>query len=383
MKNTVVIDTFSIDGFHEVFNASFLYVILNSTIGPITYVADQSAIKAIHELLKNDERFQEAARRVRFKSKTLPKGLSFYAIFIRYLYGAFLNIFYMFKYKDQRVIFPALNPIFSIFIKPILKISNIETYVVCHGELGYLFSKFKTTSPLFWYSSLMEPFFKGKLPKNLKLIMLGESIVQNFSVHYSHLVPNILAIHHPYIFKDFPTQSKINSTSTNICFGWVGVATAAKGFSFFNEIALCFYRKYPHRFSAYLIGWHPFKIQDYPHINFSSQPNVFLERSEFDSSVSNLDYILFLYDNEHYRYTASGAIFDAIQHEKPIIALRNDYFESIFKSCGPIGFLCDTKEEIFQVIEAVLNDEIDVQQFFVNLKAARSIFDSQHMKIIF
>lgn len=382
MKNTVVIDTFSIDGFHEVFNASFLYVILNSTIGPVTYIADKSAIKAIQELLKEDQGFRDAVRRVRFKPKTLPKGLSFYAIFFRYLYGAFLNIFYMFKYKERRVIFPALNPIFSLFLKFILKIGKIETYVVCHGELGYLFSKYRKTSPLFWYSAFMRPFFKGNLPeKNLKLIMLGGSIVQNFTAKYPHLAPNIISMHHPYIFKDFPAKTARKSSS--ICFGWVGVATEAKGFSVFNEIANCFSEKYPDRFLAYLVGWHPFKLQEYPHINFLSQPNIFLDRSEFNKGVAKLDYILFLYDNEHYRYTASGAIFDAIQQEKLIIALRNDYFESIFNVCGPIGFLCETKEEIFQVIEAVLNDKIDVKQFFVNLKIARNIFDSQHMKIIF
>lgn len=380
MKNTVVIDTFSIGGFHEIFNSAFLCVILNSTSGPVTYIADVTAIEGIHRLLKENQSFRDAVKRVRFKSKTLPRGLSFYAIFFRYLYGAFLNILYLFKYRSSRIIFPALNPIFAVFLKNTVKIFKNETYVVCHGELGYLFANFKKDSPLFWYSSFIKPFFKNNLPENLKLIILGPSIVRNFSAHYPHLVSNIMAMHHPYIFQDLPTLTKKISVSIRI--GWVGVATDAKGFPIFNEISKYFAAKYPDHFSAHLIGWHTFPIEEYPHIQFLSPPNVFVERSEFNNAVADLDYIVFFYDKEHYRYTASGAIFDAIQQRKLVIALRNDYFESIFNACGPIGFLCDTKEEIFQVIELILNDKLDVEHFFVNLEIARKTFDCQHMKII-
>ncbi|WP_223584155.1 hypothetical protein [Sphingobacterium sp. GVS05A] len=379
MKKTVIVDTFSIGGFHEMFNTSFLYVILNSSTSPLLYIADKSAINAIVKLLKEDQEFQGLSNRITFKPKNLPKGNSFYAIFFRYLFGTFLNIFYLLKFKSSRIVFPALNPVFAVFLKIILRMLETEVYVVCHGELGYLFSTYRITSPLYWYSSFLKPFFRGTLPKNLKLIILGPSIVQNFTRHYPNLTGNIVTMHHPYIFNE--SLPKVNKRGVMTRFGWVGVATQAKGFKIFDEISHYFSEKYPEQFSAHLIGWHNFETDEYPWIKFASGPNVFLDRNEFDKEVGILDYILFFYDNRHYQFTASGAIFDAIQQDKFIIALRNDYFESVFNACGPIGFLCDSKEEIYEVVEQVMRGEVDLKQFSVNLKAARYIFGAQQMKM--
>lgn len=380
MKKIIFIDTFSVGGFHEMFNASFLYVVLNNSTSPVTYVADESAINAIRQLLKDDLKFQELLKGVTFKSKNLPKGISFYAIFFRYLYGAFFNIFYLFQFRTSRIIFPALNPLFGIFLKIFVKIFNTETYVVCHGELGYLFSKHRVSSPLFWYTSFLRPFFAYSMPETLKLILLGPSIVKNFTAHYPKLLPNILTVNHPYIFNQ--NQPQVRKVSSIVRFGWVGVATEAKGFPIFDEITRYFSAHYPKQFSAHFVGWHPFSEEAYPQIHFASRAHVFLDRGIFNQAVSQLDYILFFYNNSQYQYTASGAIFDAIQHNKFIIALHNDYFESIFSACGPIGFLCDSKEEIFRIIESILRNEVDVQQFFLNLQVARTIFSCRQMKLM-
>ncbi|MEN5058246.1 hypothetical protein [Sphingobacterium kitahiroshimense] len=379
MKKTVVIDTFSVGGFHEMFNASFLYVILNSTTGPVNYIADRTAIQAITLLLKNNNQLGDLLERVIFLDKTLPKGLSFYAIFFRYLYGTLLNIFYLFKFRSSKVIFPALNPLFGIFLKQLVKILKTDTYVVCHGELGYLFSRYSLLSPLFWYSAFLRPFFSGTLPSTLKLILLGPSIVQNFTVHYPRLFPNIVSMHHPYIFSNIRT--KVRTTNSVLKFGWVGVATEAKGFPIFDKMTRHFSNEYPNRFSAHFVGWHPFSFDSYPQITFTSQAHEFLDRSVFDQAVSDLDYILFFYSNAQYRYTASGAIFDAIEHGKLIIALRNDYFEAIFEACGAIGFLCDSIEDMYHIVEQLLREEIKVDQFYANLQKARKIFSCAHIKL--
>ena len=380
MKKTVVIDTFSIGGFHEMFNASFLYVIFNSTEGPITYIADKTAVQSIKQLLKNNSQFHELLERVTFKEKCLLKGLSFYAIFFRYFFGALLNIFYLFRYRRYRIMFPALNPVFSIFLKMILKVQKIETYVVCHGELSYLFTSYRKTSPLFWYASFLRPFFSGLLPSSLKLILLGPSIVRNFTVHYSKLLPNIVSIPHPYIFNE--VEIRRSQDNQVVHFGWVGVAIEAKGFSIFAKMVRHFSERYNHIFAAHLVGWHPFSEDAYPSIQFASPAHIFLERPLFNQAVSQLDYILFFYNNAQYQYTASGAIFDAIQHGKLIIALRNDYFESVFEACGAIGFLCDSIEDMYLIIESLLRKEVEVEQFYDNLQTARKIFSCEHIKLM-
>lgn len=378
MKKTVVIDTFSIGSFHEMFNASFLCVLLKNSEDSIDYIADSSAVESIKKLLIEDTDFEQWSKRVVFTEVRLPKGNTFYAIFFRYLYGAILNLIYIFKFKSYRVIFPSLNPLFAVFLKAVLNRRSIETFVVCHGELGYLFTKYPVKSPLFWYAMFLRPFFKKSLPADLRLIVLGSSIRRNLLKKYPYLEPSILSIHHPYIFKNLP----VTRPNSQVCnFGWVGVATEAKGFHLFSELVEYFSGKYKENFSAYLIGWHPFVVDNYPHIKFVSSSHTFLDRQVFDKAVGELNFILFFYNNVQYKYTASGAIFDAIQHRRPVIALRNDYFEEVFETCGSIGFLCDSVDEMYSVIDRLINKKVEIEHFFTNLEKARFFFSAQYMKL--
>jgi hypothetical protein len=56
-----------------------------------------------------------------------------------------------------------------------------------------------------------------------------------------------------------------------------------------------------------------------------------------------------------YKYLASGAVFDAINAEKPIIALRNDYFEYLFSKFGAFGYLADSIDDMADIIRGLLS----------------------------
>lgn len=56
----------------------------------------------------------------------------------------------------------------------------------------------------------------------------------------------------------------------------------------------------------------------------------FVPRDELEARVKKLDFILYLYPTDSYQLMASGAILDALSLQKPIIALKNDYFDYIF-----------------------------------------------------
>ena len=64
------------------------------------------------------------------------------------------------------------------------------------------------------------------------------------------------------------------------------------------------------------------------------------------NQISRLDYALFLFPPERYKFTASGSVFDAIACETPVIALQNDYFEHLFAYCGEFGYLENSVEAI-------------------------------------
>ena len=79
--------------------------------------------------------------------------------------------------------------------------------------------------------------------------------------------------------------------------------------------------------------------------------DVPLSRDEYDRRIQELDYILYFYSSDAYKITASGAIFDAINMRKPIIAIRNDYFQYLFDTYGEFGYLVD---DIYQMREMIL-----------------------------
>ena len=85
--------------------------------------------------------------------------------------------------------------------------------------------------------------------------------------------------------------------------------------------------------------------------------------AEMRTRIDQLDFILFFYNSETYRLTASGTIFDAISRKKPIIALRNDYFEYIFNKFGSIGYLVDSIEEMATLIQHIHSNK-EIQQEF-------------------
>ncbi len=97
--------------------------------------------------------------------------------------------------------------------------------------------------------------------------------------------------------------------------------------------------------------------------------NDFMPRTDYENAISSLHYILFFYPNSMYRYIASGAFFDAISFEKPIIAIRNSFFEYYFNRYGEIGYLCDNLEEMSYYLSNINHERYKLQ--LQNIKQAK------------
>jgi hypothetical protein len=67
-----------------------------------------------------------------------------------------------------------------------------------------------------------------------------------------------------------------------------------------------------------------------------------------------VDYAVFFYPADSYRLTASGAFFDALAFAKPLIAIRNPFFEHYFSRFGDIGYLCDDYAEVKKMVSDIL-----------------------------
>ncbi|GHV72036.1 hypothetical protein AGMMS49928_27070 [Spirochaetia bacterium] len=110
--------------------------------------------------------------------------------------------------------------------------------------------------------------------------------------------------------------------------------------------------------------------------------NQRLPTEELNYLISILHYGIFFYPSNSYRFGASGAVFDLLTFLKPIIAIRNPYFEYLFDKMGNIGFLCDSLDEMTIAIENIIgnNDsELYIQQQN-NIKNGLKYFSLDYLK---
>jgi len=73
----------------------------------------------------------------------------------------------------------------------------------------------------------------------------------------------------------------------------------------------------------------------------------------YNTLIEEMTFCVFFYPSDTYRLTASGALLDALFHLKPVIAITNPYFRYIFNKMGAIGYLCNTIDEIAEVIKGI------------------------------
>ena len=77
-----------------------------------------------------------------------------------------------------------------------------------------------------------------------------------------------------------------------------------------------------------------------------NKDNKHLPRKEYDEIISKMDALYFPYDSNSYRVSASGAVYEAISKQKPIISTENDYFKSLFSQFGQMGYLFNDFSEL-------------------------------------
>lgn len=376
MKNDIVfIDTNSIGNFHEIFNTAF-FKILEKNYDSITYISSDSCIEAISKILK-DKGLSYDESKIRFKKIQVLQGSKSYHIFLRKLFASFLLFFLLIKNRKESITLANLNEFSTLYLNSLVNIFNIKLTIIAHGELEYMIQDVPKNKPIFLYKNLLKRFFKNKISENIQILTLGKSIEDNLKQMFPVNFKIIKSIEHPYFF-DHNEVPEI-SNSNIIRMGIVGTVGENKGMNEF--IKLSQYLKTSIQqgiIEFHVIGKHSYNIENYPQLCFLAKPNTSIPTKEYNDAIQKLDFILFFYNENQYRLTASGAVFDAINHNKPIIALKNSYFNHVF-SYGKVGYLCENIEEMKDIIKDVVdkkNVNFDLQIEFEKIK---SIFDWKHI----
>lgn len=207
--------------------------------------------------------------------------------------------------------------------------------------------------------------------KNFKYIVLGEKIRERLIEIIPEIKENIYYIDHPYSF----INKKNNKNMENIIkIGTCGITNYLKGLESIYEL-IDKISKDSNKFYYRHFGKSTDKIYE-KYIKYFPYKSSLIEKELYEKLIEELDYILILYPINSYRLTASGVYFDCIKFNKPLLGLKNEYFEYMFKKYGEIGKLFNTVDEIIEYLKNDRKKLIEEQQiFWKNMENIRKVLN--------
>jgi len=215
-------------------------------------------------------------------------------------------------------------------------------------------------------------------PPGLHYIALGESIVDEIRELRPRRAYQFHALDLPYLL---PEQQEEGSRSEGepVRFGFFG--SAGKGFEPFCRLAA----EVTAQASGsewWLVGFAPNQHEreiagDWVR-GVSPEP---LPLAEYTRRAASITYSVIVLPPHAYRLRASASFIDALAYGKPVICLRNPYVASYFARLGDLGYLCDSLDEMRDLILRILSDfpRERYQQQCANARAASKTFSPPYL----
>lgn len=277
---------------------------------------------------------------------------------IVYFYSLFKSVS---KTPADLVFITHVYPLSLVFVKLIKRFfPKVKLIITIHGEIEYLF--YGKTRYEKWIGKMYGLTFKIKTSNTLFLFLTKVS--KQILIHSKRLTEEeILEIELPALpdTKSIINNYYNNNNSESIRIGHIGSAGLRKNTQFFYTLANNFIKEIESKQIVFsVIG--PIEDNLTPYLNnnvqnfVNSKTNVHLDREIYNCETTKLDYSIFFYGENDFVLRSSAAFFDAIYFEKPLIVLKNQFFEEIFKVAGNIGYLCADSKEMELVIQKIIKE---------------------------
>lgn len=374
------INTFSKESHHEIYNASILKLCLLCS-EDVVAISDKKTLANYYVLADiQDVNIRKHSIYCFGQKNRLFLTLS-------YIWSAILNILILLFSKQDSVLVYVFNNSFSISILNRINLLLKRNVLVClHGELELLLVNEKSRksgilSRILQF--LITQYFKGDR-YSLKMLLMGDSIRKNFQSCVVKKNMSLFILDHPYIHKSSFVNNHIFSSVLKL--GTVGAMSINKGADQYIRLLEMVKADNLQNLQFYVIG----KAEGDVYNRLSIANAIFpcgvkkmCSRESFDKHVSELDYILFFYPVDSYRLTASGAVYDAIMQEIPIISIKNDYFVYLFEKYGKFGYLFENVDQMFSFIKSGLKRKDDLFNFIdIKRKISPQAFIEEFVEII-
>lgn len=265
----------------------------------------------------------------------------------------------------SQIVFLSINEVNLISAKLLAFKIKQKVSIFVHGILECYSDK--SWNP-FEFKTFFKLLLKLYTPKNLSYIAISLHIKPALVKRASGLSRKFSFVYHPYLFKKGD-----EALSTNSHFSYVGAFHEGKGAKELLQVA----SKLKSLNSGALI-----RIVGYngtpevcPENIISPYTDRRLSCEEMQCEIASSKYLVFTYPLHMYNFMASGALFDAFQHEKPIIALKHPMFEFYFEQFGNIGYLCDSVESFAKTVDTLSKDDNEARysEMVQNLRKAKEV----------
>jgi hypothetical protein len=364
---------------HSMVNSLFIKGLLKYSLGVnFIFFAEENHL----ELVSNN---LHSTNQITFKPLNIPKrGYSNARRLIDELKLAIKIFFYAKKIKCYKIVFLSCTSA-GIFCIKILSIffKKIDVFIVLHSVIESIDKQIK--KPIWDYPFNLIYILSILKKKNNKFILFNKYSLLRFEKDYKNLSPFFLSIEFPFEYTLKPTRnSKYTNNVDKIVFASIGDFNVRKNSSLFFDLANQNNQKNS-SFAFWFIGRIDILNIDVKNVHIVSSDNM-LDDQSYHNYIDMIDYAVFLFNSEFYRYTVSGTLYDAIFHLKPILAIRTPFFEDFFLKYGNIGYLCDTYNDMLRLLntfQLTKNSEVYLEQQ-INLKKARrelndNFFSSLHV----
>ena len=346
MKKLLYIDTYSTGHLHEMFDASSLRMFCNM-YDEVRYCANKDSIDNVEHILG------ELPNNVKvsiINVVNIFKPIGMLRRFLKQIQSTLLCCWYIATTsKDADIVINYMTAIALYPINWVARITNRRVLIVCHSDIQEVLGHNKV-SWLFKKNIHMLDRADVKIAKNLWFAILSDAILDNVLPLMSTQVKDkMLAFDHTAIFDRIPKKSHM--ASSKLILGYVGGLRANKGGDVFLKLAKHY--KNNSQIEFRIIGNtsnQRDKLNEAGVIIPDGVGDFFISRELMYDNICDLDYVLYCFPPEGYKYTASGTVFDAIDCERPILAIRNDYFSGLFKVCGDFGYLEDDYDNLVKRI---------------------------------
>lgn len=259
------------------------------------------------------------------------------------------------KEKIKVIVFASAFPFTAIILNSFSWIFNQRIIVGLHGDIGVLkLNKIKITTIIYKY--IVKLFFRTR-SSNVIVLFYGKTIEEElFKMFPKFKRGNIISIDHPYNYDTELLSNDLDKSDTVIIAN-IGTGLMNKNSHLLYQLAeMQKYNVENKKVKFIQVGNVSPEVLSYSnsYVNILNN-NEFIPFDVFEENIKQADYFIYFFKEKSlYDLCPSGTFFDAIKYKKPIISLRNPFFEYYFNKLGNIGYLLNTVEEMNKVLNDII-----------------------------